>query len=114
MAIENSHHESVKLLPWFEALGKAFDLESMPQAILFHGQPGIGGGMLYRVTTFVSRSRGSCGISSIKYVWREVDRLICWIVVVRELSLHTSHAHIMDVVVGKHELGDFLPRKVGL
>jgi len=42
MAIENSHHESVKLLPWFEALGKAFNLESMPQAILFHGQPGIG------------------------------------------------------------------------
>ena len=42
MAIENIHHESVKLLPWFNALGKAFNLESLPQAILFHGQPGIG------------------------------------------------------------------------
>ena len=42
MAIENIHHESVKLLPWFDALGKAFNLESLPQAILFHGQPGIG------------------------------------------------------------------------
>ena len=42
MAIENAHHESVKLLPWFDALGKAFNLEAIPQAILFHGQPGIG------------------------------------------------------------------------
>ena len=42
MAIENTHHESVKLLPWFDALGKAFNLEATPQAILFHGMPGIG------------------------------------------------------------------------
>ena len=42
MAIENTHHESVQLLPWFDTLGKAFDLESIPQAILFHGQQGIG------------------------------------------------------------------------
>ncbi|MBM3348800.1 MAG: DNA polymerase III subunit delta' [Betaproteobacteria bacterium] len=42
MAIENIHHELVKLLPWFSALGKAFNLEAPPQAILFHGQPGIG------------------------------------------------------------------------
>lgn len=42
MAIENTHHESVKLLPWFDAIGKAFNLETIPQAILFHGQPGIG------------------------------------------------------------------------
>ncbi len=41
MAID-IHHESVKLLPWFDALGKAFNLEATPQAILFHGQPGIG------------------------------------------------------------------------
>ena len=42
MAIENTHHESVKLLPWFDALGNAFNLDSPPQAILFYGQPGIG------------------------------------------------------------------------
>jgi DNA polymerase-3 subunit delta' len=42
MPIENTHHESVKLLPWFDALGKAFNLEATPQAILFHGMPGIG------------------------------------------------------------------------
>lgn len=42
MAIGNTHHESVKLLPWFDALGKAFNLEATSQAILFHGQPGIG------------------------------------------------------------------------
>lgn len=42
MAIENIHHELVKLLPWFSALGKAFNLEAPPQAVLFHGQPGIG------------------------------------------------------------------------
>lgn len=42
MAIENTHHESVKLLPWFDALGRTFNLEATPQAILFHGQPGIG------------------------------------------------------------------------
>jgi DNA polymerase-3 subunit delta' len=42
MAIENSDHESTKLLPWFDGLGKEFNLEATPQAILFHGQPGIG------------------------------------------------------------------------
>ncbi len=42
MAIENTHHQSVRLLPWFDALGKAFNLEATPQAILFHGMPGIG------------------------------------------------------------------------
>jgi DNA polymerase-3 subunit delta' len=42
MAIENIYHESVKLLPWFDGLGKAFNLETTPQAVLFHGQPGIG------------------------------------------------------------------------
>ena len=42
MVIENTHHQSVRLLPWFDALGKAFNLEATPQAILFHGMPGIG------------------------------------------------------------------------
>ena len=78
------------------------------------GQPRIGSGMLHRVTTFVSRYRSSRCISSIKYIWRKVDSLVCWIVVVRELSLNASNTHIVDVVIGKHEFGDFLPRKVGL
>ena len=70
--------------------------------------------MLHRVTAFVSRYRSSSCISSIKYIWRKVDGLVCWIVVIRKLSLNTSNTHIVDVVIGKHEFGDFLPRKVGL
>ncbi len=60
------------------------------------------------------RYSSSGSISTVEYIWRKVDRLVCWIVVVGKLSLYTGNAHIMNVVVGKHELGDFLPRKVGL
>lgn len=42
MAIDYSYETSVQLPPWFKEIGGRFDFSSIPQGILFHGQPGIG------------------------------------------------------------------------
>jgi DNA polymerase-3 subunit delta' len=42
MAIENTHQEPVNIYPWLHECWQQFNVEAMPQAILLHGQKGIG------------------------------------------------------------------------